>query len=181
MQGKNSGLPTNRQEGRKIYFHGARLETTLQGGCKSLCASGFRALAEKIRVAAKTSRQARLATPARVSCGLHGFHLYAGIRSGPLGRLQMKTRSLVFAAAMSVSTFLFSTLPGAGAELKMMTSVALTSALNELAPKYEKASGNKLTIIYGLSADMKKRILENETADVIILTPTMMNDLLKAE
>jgi molybdate transport system substrate-binding protein len=93
----------------------------------------------------------------------------------------MKTRSLVFAAAMSVSTFLFSTLPGAGAELKMMTSVALTSALNELAPKYEKASGNKLTIIYGLSADMKKRILENETADVIILTPTMMNDLLKAE
>jgi hypothetical protein len=53
MQGKNSSLPTNRQEARKIYFHGARLETTLQGGCESLCASGFRALAEKIGVAAK--------------------------------------------------------------------------------------------------------------------------------
>jgi molybdate transport system substrate-binding protein len=91
----------------------------------------------------------------------------------------MKTRSLVFAAAMSLGTFLLSTLPGAAAELKVMTSVALTSALNELAPKYEKASGNKLTIVYGLSADMKKRILENETADVIILTPTMMNDLQK--
>ncbi len=91
----------------------------------------------------------------------------------------MKTSSLVFAASMSLSAFSLSTLPGAAAELKVMTSVALTSALNELAPKYEKASGNKLTIIYGLSADMKKRILENETADVIILTPTMMNDLQK--
>jgi molybdate transport system substrate-binding protein len=91
----------------------------------------------------------------------------------------MRTRSLVFAAAMSLGTLLFSTFSGAAAELKVMTSVALTSALNELAPKYEKASGNKLTIVYGLSADMKKRILENETADAIILTPTMMNDLQK--
>jgi molybdate transport system substrate-binding protein len=91
----------------------------------------------------------------------------------------MTARSSVIAAALSLASLTFSTLPAAAAELKVMTSVALTSVLNELAPKYEKASGNKLTIIYGLSADMKKRLLENETADVIILTPTMMSDLQK--
>jgi len=32
------------------------------------------------------------------------------------------------------------------AEIKVLTSVALTSALDELAPQFERASGNKLMI-----------------------------------
>ena len=32
------------------------------------------------------------------------------------------------------------------AEVKVLTSVALTTALNELAPKFEQATGNKLNI-----------------------------------
>ena len=32
------------------------------------------------------------------------------------------------------------------AEIKVLTSVALTSALDEIAPKYEAATGNKLDI-----------------------------------
>ena len=47
----------------------------------------------------------------------------------------------------------------AAAELKVLTSVALTSALDELAPQFERASGNKLTIGYSLIADIRKRIL----------------------
>src|SRR4051794_7466562 len=100
------------------------------------------------------------------------------IRQG-IGRFQMGAHSSLFVAALSTASLSLFTVPGPAAELKVMTSVALTSALSELAPKYENASGNKLTIIYGLSADMKKRILENETVDVIILIPTMMNDLQK--
>ena len=56
------------------------------------------------------------------------------------------------------------------AEVKMLTSVALTSALDELAPQFERTTGNKLTIGYGLIADIRKRVLEGETADVIILS-----------
>jgi ABC-type molybdate transport system substrate-binding protein len=33
-----------------------------------------------------------------------------------------------------------------GAELKVLTSVALTSVLDELAPMFEKAAGTKLSI-----------------------------------
>jgi molybdate transport system substrate-binding protein len=63
------------------------------------------------------------------------------------------------------------------AEYKVLTSVALKSALDELAPQYEKMSGNKLTIGYGLIAELRKRILEGETADLIILSAPVMEEL----
>ena len=67
------------------------------------------------------------------------------------------------------------------AEIKVLTSVALTSALDELAQQFERASGNKLTIGYSLIADIKKRILEGETADVIILSRPVMDELQKVD
>jgi molybdate transport system substrate-binding protein len=67
------------------------------------------------------------------------------------------------------------------AEVKVLTSVALTSALDELAPQFERTTGNKLTIGYGLIADIRKRILEGETADVIILSRPVMDELQKQD
>src|SRR5262249_4726819 len=67
------------------------------------------------------------------------------------------------------------------AEIKILTSVALTAALNELAPKFEQATGNKLNIGYNLIADIRKRILEGETADVIILSRPVMDELQKQD
>src|SRR5580704_10174527 len=65
------------------------------------------------------------------------------------------------------------------AEVKVLTSVALTSALDELAPKFEQATGNKLKIGYSLIADIRKRIIDGETADVIILSRPAMDELQK--
>jgi molybdate transport system substrate-binding protein len=67
------------------------------------------------------------------------------------------------------------------ADIKVLTSVALISALNELAPKFEQASGNKLTIGYDLAANVGKRILGGESADVIILTRPIMDELGKQQ
>ncbi|MBV9816517.1 MAG: substrate-binding domain-containing protein [Alphaproteobacteria bacterium] len=63
----------------------------------------------------------------------------------------------------------------------MLGSVALTSALDELTPLYEKATGDKINIGYGLAAEIKKRILDGETADVVILPRPMMDDLQKQD
>ena len=68
---------------------------------------------------------------------------------------------------------------GNAAELKVLSSVALTSVLNELTPAFQKKTGDKLVIDYDLAANLKKRILDGERADVIILTRSMMEDLLK--
>jgi molybdate transport system substrate-binding protein len=69
----------------------------------------------------------------------------------------------------------------APAEISVLASVALTSALDELAPQYERATGNKLKIGYSLIADIKKRILAGETADVVILSRPAMDDLGKQD
>jgi molybdate transport system substrate-binding protein len=63
------------------------------------------------------------------------------------------------------------------AEITVLASVALTSALDELAPQYQRATGNKLKIGYGLISDLKKRIIAGETADVIMLSRPAMDEL----
>jgi molybdate transport system substrate-binding protein len=63
------------------------------------------------------------------------------------------------------------------AEVKVMSTVALTPALGELAPKYESSSGNKLTVVYSTIADLKKRIDAGETADLMILSRPVLDDL----
>jgi molybdate transport system substrate-binding protein len=65
------------------------------------------------------------------------------------------------------------------AELKVLTSMALTSVLDELKPSFEKATGHKLNIGYDLIAAHRKSILDGEAADVIILSRAPMEELLK--
>ena len=90
---------------------------------------------------------------------------------------------LLFAKRFAVAVaggLLFSSIMAAvadAAEVKVLTSVALTSALDELAPKFEQATGNKLEIGYSLIADIRKRMLAGETADVIILSRPVMEEL----
>src|SRR5215475_9631011 len=76
---------------------------------------------------------------------------------------------------------LFAAVASSAAEIKVLTSVALTSAFNELAPNFEQATGNKLNIGYSLTADIRKRMLDGETADVIILSRPVMDELDKQQ
>jgi len=66
-------------------------------------------------------------------------------------------------------------------EVTVLTSVALNSALDELGPQFERTTGKKLKIGYSLIVDIKKRIVAGETADVIILSRPVMDDLQKQE
>ncbi len=66
-------------------------------------------------------------------------------------------------------------------EVTVLTSVALTSALDELAAQFERTTGNKLKIGYSLIADIKKRVIAGETADVIMLSRPAMEDLSKQD
>ena len=67
------------------------------------------------------------------------------------------------------------------AEITVLTSVALTAALDEIAPQFERATGNKLKVGYSLIADIKKRVIAGETADVIILSRPAMEELAKLD
>lgn len=66
-------------------------------------------------------------------------------------------------------------------EITVLTSVALTSALDDLAVKFERTTGNKLRIGYDLIANIRKKIIAGETADVIMLSRPAMDDLAKQD
>jgi molybdate transport system substrate-binding protein len=91
----------------------------------------------------------------------------------------MNGRSLSIQTVAALTGVMLSALAADAAEVKVFTSVALTNALNELAPIFEQKTGDKLTISYDLAAVQKKLILDGERADVIILTRVMMEDLAK--
>jgi molybdate transport system substrate-binding protein len=88
------------------------------------------------------------------------------------------SRSAVAAAfGCSLLLALATSATGAGAaEVKVMSTVALTPTLDQLAPKYE-ATGNHLTLVYSTIANLKKKIDAGETADVMILSRPVLNDL----
>jgi molybdate transport system substrate-binding protein len=91
------------------------------------------------------------------------------------------SRYMLRVAMMLTATLVASSIAPANdaraAELKVVASVALASALNELTPAFERATGNKLAIDYGLAANIRKNILDGEAADVVILTRPMMEEL----
>jgi len=91
----------------------------------------------------------------------------------------MIKRSLVFGVAAAAAIGFQACGTADAAEVKVLTSVALTAALDELAPVFEKQSGNKVTIVYGLAAEMRKRVLDGESADVVLIVRPMMDELQK--
>ena len=66
------------------------------------------------------------------------------------------------------------------AELKALISTALKTSMADLGPQFERASGHKLMASFGSSASLRQRIDGNETFDVAILTPDLIDDLIKA-
>ena len=63
--------------------------------------------------------------------------------------------------------------------LTVLSSNAAKAAVTELAPQFEKATGQHLAISFANSADLKTRIDKGETFDVAILTSPLIDDLIK--
>ena len=95
-----------------------------------------------------------------------------------MGRLFSRRATLAAAVECSLLLFLGAAAPAAhAAEVKVMSTVALTPTLDELIPKYESSTGNKLIVIYSTIADLKKRIEAGGTADVMILSRPVLDGL----
>jgi molybdate transport system substrate-binding protein len=93
----------------------------------------------------------------------------------------MNRKWLMRRVLMVVGGLLLSGAVAQADELKVVTSVALKAVLDGLSPTFEKKTGDKLVIDYDLAANVKKRVLGGEQADVIIITRAMMEDLKKQD
>jgi molybdate transport system substrate-binding protein len=95
-----------------------------------------------------------------------------------MGRFFSRRATLAAVIECSFLLALGAAAPAAhAAEVKVMSTVALTPTLDELTPRYESSSGNKLMVVYSTIADLKKRIEAGETADVMILSRPVLDGL----
>lgn len=65
------------------------------------------------------------------------------------------------------------------AEITVLCSNGLKTVMEDLAPKFERATGHKLIITFGLAARFKQQIEAGEPFDVAVLTPPLIDDLIK--
>jgi molybdate transport system substrate-binding protein len=66
-----------------------------------------------------------------------------------------------------------------GARITVLSSNGLRAVLQELAPQFEKATGKQVAISFSVASELKKRIDAGESFDLAILTPSLMDDLIK--
>jgi molybdate transport system substrate-binding protein len=74
---------------------------------------------------------------------------------------------------------LFAAAPAAAAEIKIISAMALHATWLELMPQYEKASGDKVTIIWSPGLEVAKHVEAGEKADMAILAAAGVDDLIK--
>ena len=80
--------------------------------------------------------------------------------------------------ALGIAVFALSLQAAAAAELKVLSTPALSAVWEELAPKFE-AQGHKLNIAYAPGAAIAKRVAEGEVADVLVSTVAGIDSLTK--
>jgi molybdate transport system substrate-binding protein len=82
--------------------------------------------------------------------------------------------SLVAAAALTLGG-----VPADAAEINVLSTNALKTALEELGPKFEQSSEHKLTITWGATAQLKDQIERGATFDVAVVTDAVADDLIR--
>ena len=65
------------------------------------------------------------------------------------------------------------------AEIKLIASRAVQEAYGELLPAFEKSTGNTVTVSWGGTGDIVKRINDGEIADIVIVTDAAIDGLIK--
>jgi molybdate transport system substrate-binding protein len=69
--------------------------------------------------------------------------------------------------------------PVHAAEVKVLSTNALKTAIEELAPQFEKATENKVAITWGTAATLKVEIEKGAPVDLAVLTDAGVDDLIK--
>ncbi len=81
----------------------------------------------------------------------------------------MKIRSLVAAANIGFMFLLVLGIKAEAAELKVLSAFGMQSVLEDLGPKFERATGHKLALTFATGGATVKRVQGGETADVVII------------
>src|SRR5688500_2716656 len=88
-------------------------------------------------------------------------------------------RSIVVTLALTLLAPLARPTTAAAGEITVLCSNGIKAVMEDLVPKFEKATGHKVVIEYNLAAVLKQRIEGGTGFDLAILTPPLVDDLIK--
>jgi len=91
----------------------------------------------------------------------------------------MKIRLLLAAASIGFIFLFVGVLAAEAAELKVLSSLAMRPVMEDLGPKFERATGHKLAITFGNLGAIVKRVQGGETADVVVIPRQGIDRLVK--
>ena len=66
------------------------------------------------------------------------------------------------------------------AEVKVLASNSVRTMLEDVAPLFERATGHKIVLGFGTSAQVAKRVVAGEAVDLLVVTPDVVDELAKA-
>lgn len=88
-------------------------------------------------------------------------------------------RNVITTTALGLVLIVCSFARANAAEIKVISSNALKTVLQELAPAFEKATEHKLVFTWGAAVPLKAQIEKGEAFDVTVLTTAAIDDLIK--
>jgi molybdate transport system substrate-binding protein len=91
----------------------------------------------------------------------------------------MTTKRSLTVAAFAILSMLGQSAAAYAADVRVLCSLGLKSVMEELAPQFERTSGHKVIVEYGLAAQYKQQIEGGKDFDLAVLTPAHIDDLIK--
>ena len=91
----------------------------------------------------------------------------------------MKNRIAIKLIALVLPVMLVQARTAQAAEIKVLCSTALKTVMQELVPQFERATGHKVVVEYGVSAGMQRRVEAGEQFDAIFLTVKQLDALVQ--
>jgi len=90
-----------------------------------------------------------------------------------------KTRlyDVLVCAALAVAVLVYGT-SAAADEIRVLSSIGIRTVVEDLAPKFEKTTKHRVTTVFDLSGALKTKIEGGEPFDVVIITPSLVDDLI---
>jgi molybdate transport system substrate-binding protein len=80
-----------------------------------------------------------------------------------------------------LAAFLFSVLPGRGADIRVLSSGAMKEAVVALTPEFERRTGDHVIVDSDTAGALTKRIQSGEPFDVVLVTTADIQELVKAQ
>jgi molybdate transport system substrate-binding protein len=91
----------------------------------------------------------------------------------------MKIHSFVASAGIGFVLLLAQGIAVQAAEVKVIAGAAFSPVLKEFGPQFERTTGHKLVIQYGILGTIKRQIEGGEEFDLAIIGPTLLDNLAK--